>query len=66
MKADGRGRPVTFQLEERQRLAELIQVYGARPTKDLAGVPISVPTLLKIAKEFDINLKKGRRSREAA
>lgn len=61
-----RGRPLTFKLEDRQRLAELIRKYGAAPASKISEVPISVATLLKIAREFDIKLKTGKRPKRAA
>jgi len=61
-----RGRPQTFNYEDRRNLAELIRRHGARSTKAIAETPISIPTLLKIAREFDVELTKGRRPRKAA
>lgn len=61
-----RGRPRTFAYESRRKLAELIRLYGVRPTSELSEEPVSVGTLLKIAREFGIELRKGRRPREAA
>jgi hypothetical protein len=61
-----RGRPATFKLAERRQLAELMRQHGARRTRDLSRNPISVGNLLKIAHEFPIDLKKGRRPRNAA
>ena len=60
------GRPLTFRTTQRRRLAEPIPQHGARGAKEVATVPISVGTLLKIAKEFGIDLKHGRRPRKAA
>ena len=62
----GRGRPLTFQYDDRRRLAELMRIHGARPTMELSQVTISLQTLIKIAREFDIELKKGRRPKRAA
>lgn len=56
-----RGRPVTFRGTLRKQLAAMIQQHGGRRAKVLAPVPISVNTLLRIAKEFGIVLPKGRR-----
>jgi len=56
-----RGRPPTFTAESRRELADLIRQHGARGTRELAPVPISLATLLKIAQEFGIALPKGRR-----
>ena len=60
-----RGRPLTFEPETRKTLAALIQQHGARQAKELAPVPVSVATLLKIARENGIELKKGRRPKRA-
>ena len=61
-----RGRPPTFLREERERLAELIRLHGASQAREVADVNISFQTVLKIAHEFGIQLKKGRRPRRAA
>lgn len=61
-----RGRPPTFTTEQREQFAGLIWVYGARGTQEVSSIPISLATLLKIAAEFQIPLKPGRRSRRAA
>lgn len=61
-----RGRPRTFGVDQRRCLAELIRLHGARPARNLSTVPVSVGTLLKIAREFNLNLKKGKRPRRAA
>jgi hypothetical protein len=54
------GRPLTFNYEARENFANLIRMYGARGAREVSDVPVSVETLLKIAREFDIPLKKGR------
>lgn len=61
-----RGRPLIFERSVRRRFAEMVRQHGARRTRELVRTPISVVTLLKIAREFDIELKKGRRPRDAA
>lgn len=61
-----RGRRPTFDLNTRRMLAELVRQHGAKPAKDLAPIPISVGTLLKIAREYGVELRKGRRPRNAA
>lgn len=61
-----RGRPFTFSYADRKRFAELIRLHGARGAHEVTSKPISVGTLLKIAQEFGIELKKGRRPRNAA
>jgi hypothetical protein len=60
------GRPATFSPAARRELAELIRQYGARRARELSPMVISLGTLLKIAKEFDIELRKGRRRKKAA
>ncbi len=61
-----RGRPPTFRRSDRRKFADMIRRHGARRTRELASMSISVNTLLKIAREFDIELNKGRRPRTAA
>lgn len=56
-----RGRPFIFSDAERQKLAELIRQHGARGAQRISWTPISLSTLLEIAREFGIELKKGRR-----
>jgi hypothetical protein len=60
------GRPLMYTFATRKRLAELIREHGARKTREMLSRSICVPTLLKIAKEFGIELKQGRRPRSAA
>lgn len=60
------GRPLTFQYADRKNLAGLIRQHGARRAREVSEVKVSVGTLLKIAREFEIPLKKGRRPRRAA
>lgn len=61
-----RGRPNVYEREERRRLAELIRQYGARGAREMSANTICVATLLKIADECGIEVKKGRRPRCAA
>jgi hypothetical protein len=61
-----RGRRLTFAPDARRMLAELIRRHGARRARELAPVPISVTTLLKIAHEHGVELNKGRRPKSAA
>ena len=61
-----RGRPLTYKLAQRRRLAELIRQHGARGAREMSANTTCVATLLKIADEFGIELKKGRRPRRAA
>ena len=56
-----RGRPVTYKLQDRRRFAELIRKHGASYTREASGRSISMSTLLKIAREFGIEMKVGRR-----
>lgn len=56
-----RGRRLTFDLDVRRALAMLIAEHGARGAREVAPVPISLGTLLRIAGEFGVKLKKGRR-----
>lgn len=65
-RAERRGRRPTFDLDTRRMLADLIRQHGAKPAKDLAPIPISAATLLKIAREHGVELRKGRRPRSAA
>ena len=55
----GGGRP--YNLGDRQRFAELIRQHGARGAREKLARKVCVATLLKIAVEFGIELKKGRR-----
>lgn len=61
-----RGRSFTFTIPQRAALAELIREHGARGTCERSEVPICLGTVLKIAREFQIPLQKGRRTRRAA
>jgi len=58
-----RGRPLTFKPATRNRYADLIRRYGVRGAQVHSSKAISLSTLLKIAREFGIELKKGRRGR---
>ena len=60
------GRPLTFSIAQRAEFAEMIREHGARGTCERSAIPISLHTLLKIAHEFQIPLKKGRRPRRVA
>ena len=61
-----RGRPLTYEPIERRRIAELIRQHGASGARGAMSRPICNRTLLSIAREFGIELKKGRRPRQAA
>lgn len=65
-KKDGRGRQPTFKPEERRIVAELIREHGARGAQRVSPIPICFATILRITKEFGIELKKGRRPKKAA
>jgi len=56
-----RGRPLTFQQERRRQLATLVERYGARGARERSPVPITVQSLLRIARDFGIHLQKRRR-----
>jgi hypothetical protein len=47
-------------------LAELIREHGIRGTQRVAGVPISINALIKIGREFHIQMPHGRGGRRAA
>ena len=51
---------------QREQLADLIRQYGARGAIAHAPQPVCLPTMLRIAREFQIPLKKGARRRRAA
>jgi len=61
-----RGRPPTFTQHDRQYLAALIRKYGIRGARQRANISVSQQTLSKIAREFNISLKPGRRSTNRA
>lgn len=61
-----RGRKLKFVGRERETLAELIREHGARGAIPHAPEPVCLSTMLKIAHEFQIPLKKGARPRRAA
>jgi len=61
-----RGRQPTFNEDERRTLAAFILRHGIRETRAVCGISISCGTLLRIAREFGIVLKKGKRPRRAA
>lgn len=56
-----RGRPPTFSAADRQQLAELIRQHGIRGALRSADIRVSPQTLSKIAREFGIVLRPGRR-----
>lgn len=63
--ARGRGRPLTFERKMRRKLATLVEKHGARRASEVAAISISVGTLLKIAHEYGVVLKQGRRPKAA-
>lgn len=60
------GRPLKYKAAKRRRLAELVRLHGASQTREMLDRSICAGTLLKIAKEFGVDLKQGRRPRQAA
>jgi hypothetical protein len=66
MKPEGkpRGRPVTFDDAMRRDLAALVRRHGATGARAVSPVPVTVKTLLKIAHEHGVTLRKGRRRAE--
>jgi len=63
---ENRVRPRTYKYPDRKRIADLIRQHGARGTRELLARQICHNTLLIIAKEFNIELKVGRRPRKKA
>lgn len=61
----GRGRPLTFEPKVRRKLAKLVERHGASYVSKTSSIPISMGTLLKIAHEHGVVLKKGRRPKAA-
>lgn len=61
MPTQGRGRPKTFTLSEREYLAELIRQHGIRGSQRVSTIPVSMPTLTRIGREFGMVLPKGKR-----
>ena len=51
---------------QRERLADLIREHGARGAIPHAPEPVCLATMLRIAHEFQIPLKKGARTKRAA
>ena len=51
---------------QRERLADLIREHGARGAIPHAPEPVCLATMLRIACEFRIPLKKGARTKRAA
>ena len=61
-----RGRPPTFLPADRRYLAKLIRKNGIAGAQRNAKMSVSDCTLIKIAREFEIILPKGRRRKSAA
>ena len=57
----GGGRRLTYRLDDRQQFAELIRQYGARGAREKLARRVCMGTLLRIASEFGIKLRRGRR-----
>ena len=51
---------------QREQLADLIREHGARRAIEFAPEPVCLATMLRIAREFQIPLKKGARLKRAA
>lgn len=51
---------------QREQLADLIREHGARRAIEHATEPVCLATMLRIAREFQIPLKKGARTKRAA
>jgi hypothetical protein len=66
VKQRGRGRPPTFLREDREYLAGLIREHGITGARRAARFVVCHRTLIRIARDFGIELRKGRRARLAA
>ena len=58
-----RGRPPTYGPAERERLAALIRQHGIAGARRAGQTSANPHTLAKIAREFGIELPKGRQRR---
>lgn len=56
-----RGRPLTFTQVSRGYLANLIREHGIRGAQRSSVVPVSLRTLIKIGREYQIVLARGKR-----
>ena len=54
-----------FELQDREKFAELIRQHGIRGAQRVSEVPICCGTLIKIAREFGISLQIGKRKKAA-
>ena len=61
-----RGRKAKFVGPQREWLADLIREHGARRAIEHAPEPVCLATMLRIAHEFQIPMKKGARPKRAA
>ena len=61
-----RGRPRKFQMDDRHKLADAIREHGIRGARRVLEISVSQQTLMNIAREFNIALKKGKRPKKAA
>jgi hypothetical protein len=57
----GGGRAAAYRQDDRQRFAELIRQFGARGARERLARSVCMGTLLKIASEYGIVLRRGRR-----
>ena len=60
------GRPPTFLPADRNYLAELIRKHGITGAQQQSKFRVGNGTLIKVAREFDFVLRKGRRPKIAA
>ena len=65
-KQDNRGRRRIYRYEDCKRMAELVREHGARGAREVLNRQTCLATLLDIAREFNVQLGKGRRPRKAA
>ena len=55
------GRPLAYKLGDREQFAQLIRQCGVRGAREKLARKVCIATLLRVAGEFGIELKKGRR-----
>lgn len=65
-KRDNRGRRRIYRFADRKRMADLVREHGARGAREALERQTCLATLLVIAREFKVELRKGRRPRKAA
>lgn len=61
-----RGRSRTFTQPDREYLADLIREHGIRGARRMSRISVCQQTLSRIAREFKIPLRPGKRSKKAA